>query len=52
MGVLKSVQVPVYGIKCTDLRNEAIKMLGVYFLYNQKIKFQKKFITFQKFKVS
>ena len=29
-------------MKCTDLRNEAIKMLGVYFLYNQTINFQKK----------
>ena len=26
------------GMKCTDLRNEAIKILGVYFSYNQKIK--------------
>ena len=29
-------------MKCTDLINEAIKMLGVYFLYNQTINFQKK----------
>ena len=25
-------------MKCIDLRNEAIKALGVYFSYNQKIK--------------
>ena len=33
----------VCGMKCIDLRNEAIKILGVYFLYNQKIKDDKKF---------
>ena len=26
------------GMKCTDLRKEAIKILGAYFSYNQKIK--------------
>ena len=33
----------VCGMKCIDLRNEVIKILGVYFLYNQKIKDDKKF---------
>ena len=36
--VLKAVQVTVCGMKCTDLRNETIKILGVYFSYNQKIR--------------
>ena len=30
-------------MKCTNLRNEAIKILGVYFSYNQKIKDDKNF---------
>ena len=38
IGVLKGVQVAVCGVKCIHLRNEAIKILGVYFSYNQKIK--------------
>ena len=38
IGVLKGVQAAVYDMKCIDLSNEAIKILGVYFSYNQKIK--------------
>ena len=38
IGVLKGAQVAVCGMKCIDLRNEAIKSLGAYFSYNQKIK--------------
>ena len=30
-------------MKCIDLRNEAIKILGVYFSYNQEIKDDKNF---------
>ena len=30
-------------MKCTDLINEAIKVLGAYFSYNQKIKDDKNF---------
>ena len=33
----------VCSMKCIDLRNEAIKVLGVYFSYNQKIKDDKNF---------
>ena len=43
IGVLKGVQVAVCGMKCIDLRNEAIKILDVYFSYNQKIIDDKKF---------
>ena len=43
IGVLKGVQVAVCGMKCIDLRNEAIKILGVYFSNNQKIKDDKNF---------
>ena len=31
IGVLKEVQVAVCGMRCIDLRNEAIKILGIYF---------------------
>ena len=41
--VLKGVQVALCGMKCTDLRNEAIKILGAYFSYNQKINGNKNF---------
>ena len=38
IGVLKGLQATVCGMKCIDLRNEAIKILVVYFSYSQKIK--------------
>ena len=38
IGVLKGVQVAVYGMRCTDLWNEAIKILGTYFSHNSRIK--------------
>ena len=40
---MKGVQVAVCGMKCTDLINETIKVLGAYFSYNQKIKDDKNF---------
>ena len=43
IGVLKGVQVAACGMKCTNLRNEVIKILGVYFSYNQKIRDDKNF---------
>ena len=38
----EKVQAVACGVKCTDLRNEAIKLLGIYFLYNLKTKYEKK----------
>ena len=38
IGALKRIQVAIYGMKCIDLCNEAIKILGTYFSYNSKIK--------------
>ena len=38
IGVLKEVQAVVCGMRCTDLRNEYIKILGIYFSCNQKKK--------------
>ena len=35
---LKGVQVEVCGMRCIDLYNEAIKILGIYFSYNSRIK--------------
>ena len=43
MKLLEGVQAAVCGMKCIDLRNAAIKILGVYFSYNQKIKDNKIF---------
>ena len=36
IGVLKSVKVAVYGMKCTDLCNDTIKITGFHFSYNKK----------------
>ena len=33
----------VCGIRCIDLRNQAIRILGIWFSYNQKIKDDKSF---------
>ena len=38
IGALKGVQVAVCGMKCIDLCNEAIKILGTFFSYNSRIK--------------
>ena len=35
---LKGVQVAVCGMRCIDICNEAIKILGTYFSYNSRIK--------------
>ena len=40
---LKGVKMAVYGIKCTDLTIETIKILGVHFSYNQTLQTQKSF---------
>ena len=40
---MKGVQAAVCGMKCIDSRNEAIKILGVYLSYSQKIKDDKNF---------
>ena len=38
IGAYKRVQVAVCVMKCIDLCNEAIKILGTYFSYNIRIK--------------
>ena len=41
IGSLKGVKMAVCGIKCIDLTTETIKILGVHFSYNQKLKTKK-----------
>ena len=43
IGALDRVQLEVCAMKCTDLRNEAIKTLGTYFSYNNTIKEESNF---------
>ena len=41
--VLKVVQVAICGMRCIDLNNNAIKILGTHFSYNEKLKEEKNF---------
>ena len=43
IGVLKSVNVALCGMKCLDLTKECIKILGVHISYNRKLQDDKKF---------
>ena len=38
LGALNGVQVAVCGMRCIDICNVAIKILGTYFSYNSRIK--------------
>ena len=38
IGVLKGVQIMVCGMRCIDLNNNKLKILGTYFSYNKKLK--------------
>ena len=38
IGVLKGVQVVVCGMRCIDLNNGPLKILGTHFSYNEKLK--------------
>ena len=42
MGALKGVQ--VCGLRCVDLNNDTLKILGTHFSYNEKLKEEKNFI--------
>ena len=44
IGALKGVQVAVCGMRCIDICNEAIKILGTYFSYNSRIKEEYNFL--------
>ena len=44
LGALKEAHLAVCCMKCIDLRNEAIKVLGTYFSYNNTIKEKSNFL--------
>ena len=37
IGALKEAKMALCGIKCTDLRLNTVKILGIHFSYNKKI---------------
>ena len=41
--VLKGVQVAICGMRCIDLNNNTLKILGTHHSYNKKLKEEKKF---------
>ena len=43
IGDLKWVQVAVCSLRCIDLNNDTLKILGTHFSYNKKLKDEKKF---------
>ena len=45
IAVLKEVQVAVCGMRCVDLKNDTLKILGTHFSYNEKLKEEKNFYT-------
>ena len=45
IGVLKGVQMPVCGIRCVDLKNDTLRILGTHFSYNEKLREEKNFYT-------
>ena len=38
IGALKRAQVAVGGLRCIDLNNDTLKILGSHFSYNEKLK--------------
>ena len=45
IGSLKGPTEAVCGLKCVDLSNDTIKILGIHFSYNKKVQIQNNFIT-------
>ena len=45
LGILKGVQEAVCGLQNIDLTNDAIKILGIHFSYNEKIQTERNFLT-------
>ena len=43
IGVLNGLQVALCGMKCVDLNNETVKILGVHFSYNKNLEQDKNF---------
>ena len=44
IGTLKGVQVVVCGLRCIDLNNDSLKILGNFFSQKEKLKEEKIFI--------
>ena len=45
IGVLKGIQVAVCSMRCVDLKNDTLKILGTHFSYNGKLKEERNFYT-------
>ena len=43
MGALNRVKVVACGLRCIDLNNDTLKILGTHFSYNEKLKEEKNF---------
>ena len=43
IGTQKGVQVAVCSLRCIDLNNDTLKILGTYFTYNEELKEEKSF---------
>ena len=43
IGALKGVQVTDCGLRCINLNNDTLKILGTHFSYNEKLKEEKNF---------
>ena len=44
IGSLKGVKKAVCGLKCVNLSNDTIKILGIHFFYNKKVQMQNNFL--------
>ena len=40
IGALKGVQVALCGMRCTDIVSNIVKILGIYYSYNDKLEIQ------------
>ena len=45
IGVLNEVQVALCGMKCVNLNNKSVKILGVDFSYNKNLEQDKNFLN-------
>ena len=43
IGALKGVQVALCGMRCIDLMSNIVKILGIYYSYNDKLEIQENF---------
>ena len=43
IGTLKMVQVALYGMRCNDLVSNIVKILGIYYSYNEKLEIPENF---------